>query len=79
MIHFDFSLIAIDESITVKKALADEVDKIVTDYNLPITPGNHKSKFRYLIENLSKKENKPVVILIDEYDQFIIRCIDISC
>jgi hypothetical protein len=75
VIHFDFSLIAVDESIPVKKALADEVDKIANDYNLPITPGNHKSKFRYLIENLSKKENKPVVILIDEYDQFIIRCI----
>jgi translation initiation factor IF-1 len=75
VIHFDFSLIAVDESIPVKKALAAEVDKISRDYNLPTTEGNHKSKFRFLIENLSKKENKPVVILIDEYDQFIIRFI----
>jgi len=72
VIHFDFSLIAVDEIIPVKKALADEVDKMCRDFNLPITEGNHKSKFRFLIENLSKKENKPVVILIDEYDKFII-------
>ncbi len=76
VIHFDFSLIAVDETISVKKALADEVDKISRDYLLPISEGNHKSKFRYLIENLAKKENKPVVILIDEYDKFIIDCID---
>jgi len=76
VIHFDFSLIAVDETIPVKKALADEVDKISRDYLLPVSEGNHKSKFRYLIENLAKKENKPVVILIDEYDKFIIDCID---
>jgi len=72
VIHFDFSLIAVDETISVKKAMADEVDKIARDHQLPIVRGNHKSKFRFLIENLSKKESKPVVILIDEYDQFII-------
>jgi len=72
VIHFDFSLIAVDETTPVKKALADEVDKIANDFHLPITKGNHKAKFRYLIENLAKKEKKPVVILIDEYDKFII-------
>jgi len=72
VIHFDFSLIAVDETIPVKKALADEVDKMAGDFHLPITPGNHKAKFRFLIENLAKKEGKPVVILIDEYDKFII-------
>lgn len=72
VIHFDFSLVAVDENIPVKKALADEVDKICRDYSLPVSKGNHKSKFRFLIENLAKKENKPVVILFDEYDKFII-------
>lgn len=72
VLHFDFSLIAVDETIPVKKALADEVDKMCRDFNLPITEGNHKSKFRFLIENLSKQESKPVVILIDEYDKSII-------
>jgi hypothetical protein len=72
VIHFDFSLIAVDETILVKNALADEIDKIAGDFHLPITKGNHKAKLRFLIENLAKKEKKPVVILIDEYDKFII-------
>jgi hypothetical protein len=72
VIYFDFSLIGVNREITVEKALADEVDRIAGKYNLPLTPGNHKTKFRFLIENLSIKENKPVVILIDEYDKFII-------
>lgn len=72
VIHFDFTLPAPDEETPLKKALADEVDKIARQHDLPVTEGNHKAKFRYLIENLSKKENKPVVILIDEYDYFII-------
>jgi hypothetical protein len=71
VIHFDFSLIGVNKTITVEKALADEVDRITDDYNLPITSGTHQTKFRFLIKNLSEKENKPVVILIDEYDKFI--------
>lgn len=73
VIHFDFTLPGVDEHITVSEALAREVDKITRNRNLPVVEGNHKDKFRYLIENLSKKENKPVVILVDEYDQFIVR------
>jgi hypothetical protein len=46
IIHFDFSKIGVDENIPVKKALADEVDKITRHYKLPITGGNHKTKFR---------------------------------
>jgi hypothetical protein len=75
IIHFDFSKIGVDETITVKKALAGEVDKISRYYKLPIASGNHKTKFSALIENLSRKKKKPLVILIDEYDHFIIRCI----
>ena len=75
IIHFDFSKIGVDETIPVKKALADEVDKISRYYKLPISGGNHQTKFSALIENLSRKKKKPLVILIDEYDHFIIRYI----
>lgn len=72
VIYFDFSLIGAGESIPVEKALADEVDKIAGEYGLPAASGASKTRLRFLIENLSKRENKPVVILVDEYDKFII-------
>ena len=72
VIFLDFTLIAENESISVDDALAGEVDKIAGKYSLPVTPGNHKNKFRMLIENLYEREKKRVVVLIDEYDKFII-------
>jgi hypothetical protein len=66
VIHFDFTLVGATKDIPVEKALADEVDKMCRDFNLPITKGNHKSKFRFLIENLSKKKKKPVAGYTEE-------------
>ncbi|MCX6583424.1 MAG: AAA family ATPase [Candidatus Aminicenantes bacterium] len=72
VIHFDFSAIGASQSYSLEKALAKEVDKITREFNLPVPEGPSSTKFRYLIENLSKREKKPVVILIDEYDKPII-------
>ncbi len=72
VIYFDFTLIATNTSISVEKALADEMDKITRSFDLPVSEGAAKNKFRLLIENLSLQHKKPVVILIDEYDKFII-------
>jgi hypothetical protein len=72
VIYFDFSLIGTSASIPVEKALADEVDKITRENGLHVSDGASKTKLRFLIENLSRREKKPVVILVDEYDKFII-------
>ncbi|HLP44681.1 MAG TPA: AAA family ATPase [Candidatus Kapabacteria bacterium] len=72
VIHFDFSAIGASQKYSLEKALTNEVDKITREFNLPLTNGPSSTKFRYLIENLSKREKKPVVILIDEYDKPII-------
>lgn len=73
LIDIDFSSIGIDKNFSLSEALAQEIDDYTRYYHLPIKKGTHKTKFRALIENLKTKTNKPVVILIDEYDYFIVR------
>jgi hypothetical protein len=73
VIDIDFSSIGIDKNFSLSAALAQEIDDYTHYYHLPSKKGTHKTKFRALIENLKTKTNKPVVILIDEYDYFIVR------
>lgn len=73
VINMDFSKIGAGKTFSLEEALVKEVDHYTGLYNLPIEKGDHKTKFRFLIENLASKAHQPLVVLIDEYDYFIVR------
>ncbi|MEZ4683147.1 MAG: AAA family ATPase [Caldilineaceae bacterium] len=49
------------------EALADQMDKLASEYNLTLSERDHKGKFRELILLLA--EQNDVILLIDEYDK----------
>ena len=69
VIHLDFSLTAFRQ-LGLEEALILELDNIAQNYQLELTKTTAKTKFKELIELLSKKNN--IVVLIDEYDKPII-------
>ncbi|HRW09197.1 MAG TPA: AAA family ATPase [Caldilineaceae bacterium] len=52
---------------SLAEALADQMDKLASDYNLTLSERDHKGKFRELILLLA--EQNDVILLIDEYDK----------
>jgi Holliday junction resolvase-like predicted endonuclease len=77
VIHLDFSEIAYSTAGELKFSLdkfielTAEKSNVVIDKELPLS-----MKFSYLIEQLHKKTNNPVVALIDEYDKPLIDNLD---
>lgn len=60
----------------LKQALIQELENIFGSYGIESVQNELSLKFRELIEELSKKFNKGVVILIDEYDKPLIDYLD---
>ena len=60
----------------LKNALIVELNKIASTYDMTLKSTNHGLAFNELIENVSKKTGKQVVVLIDEYDKPIVDYID---
>jgi hypothetical protein len=69
VIHLDFSKI-VKLSKNLESAIQIELDKIAASHAISIEPGTNAWKFRDLIEKLGAE--RPVSILIDEYDKPII-------
>ncbi len=71
VIHLDF--LGVDyKSFGLEKALMRNLDSIARQQGIEAEGESCKEKFANLIQNLAAKENKRVVVLIDEYDKPII-------
>lgn len=71
IIHFDFSKIDSDDSISdFKLLLLRQINKYAKMYNIRLSAGSPKLQFDELIDELSKESK--VVILVDEYDNPLI-------
>jgi hypothetical protein len=77
MIRISFSNIGY-KTMGLQKAIANELKKIAENYNIELVHDSTDiaNNHRDLIEKLSIKYNKGVVILIDEYDKPIIDYLD---
>ena len=60
----------------LKEALIKALKKIGSTFGLTLTSTNHGLAFEELIEKVSEKTGKQVVVLIDEYDKPIVDYID---
>jgi hypothetical protein len=75
VVHLDF--LSIDyENLGLEGALIDKLDSIARQHGIEAEGESSKQKFGNLIQNLSAKENKRVVVLIDEYDKPIISYVE---
>ncbi|MDM8560680.1 AAA family ATPase [Candidatus Parabeggiatoa sp. HSG14] len=75
IIHIDFSAIDYATETKLQDGLIEFLDGIKTDYQLEVNKGGFKAYFKKIIQALSKKYGK-VVVLIDEYDKPIVDYID---
>jgi len=72
IVNIDFGNIARSSSDDLKTSLEISIDKHSIQYGLEKFIGTLADKFSSLIENLAKKYQKQVVVLIDEYDKAIL-------
>lgn len=75
IIRIDFTKIG-SRDFGLQESLKQELDRIFELYNIESKQEALSLKFRELIEELSIKHNKGVVILIDEYDKPLIDYLD---
>ena len=75
VVHLDMSNIANESPEVLKDSLSDELAKRIKNEGFDIASYIPSDLFKTLIENLYKKYNKRVVILIDEYDKPILDCL----
>ncbi|MGE5342264.1 MAG: AAA family ATPase [Candidatus Omnitrophota bacterium] len=69
IIHLDF--LGVDyKTLGLERALSKKMDAVAAGFNINLTGESGKEKFGELIEILAKE--KPVVVLVDEYDKPII-------
>lgn len=73
VIKIDMSAIPKDTDIELAKGLKAAIKNIAEDYELKLTDTTHGEMFSELIRKLVHKFNKQAVILVDEYDDPIIR------
>jgi Predicted AAA-ATPase/PD-(D/E)XK nuclease superfamily len=70
VLHFSFDDMSYKQ-VGLMQAIEDELDRLATLHDIELEGTNYKSKFKELIQKLSQKQSK-VVVLIDEYDKPII-------
>jgi len=75
VIHIDFSAIDFSTDTVLRESLFDLLDGLNADYQLGVEKRGFKAYFRKIIQALSEKNGK-VVVLIDEYDKPIVDHID---
>jgi len=68
VIHLDMGSCAAETTAEIKSNLFDLLDAIASDYKISIGNETLPSRFKELIDKLSKN-NQKVVILVDEYDK----------
>ncbi|WP_069472940.1 ATP-binding protein [Candidatus Marithrix sp. Canyon 246] len=76
VIIIDFNKISYTNDEVFKTSLLSFLDEIATTYDIVLSKSFIKDKFGELIEKISKKTQKKVVVLIDEYDKPIVEHID---
>ncbi len=67
VIHLDMGDCAAEDANALKESLTYSIDRQAREHNIQLTQNHFSTRFRELIDNLSKQA--PVVILIDEYDK----------
>ncbi len=72
IIKLDFNVIENTSLSVLKKEINDKFEEIALKYGVELTKDIISSKFEELIQKLSQKYEKGVVILVDEYDKPII-------
>ena len=70
VIHFSFDDMSYKQ-VGLETAIIDELERWAKHHKIRLTKTDYKSQFKELLEKLSKKRGK-VVLLIDEYDKPII-------
>ncbi|MDM8562792.1 AAA family ATPase [Candidatus Marithioploca araucensis] len=75
IIHIDFSAIDFSTETELREGLIDLLDGFNADYQLSVEKRGFKAYFKNIIQALSEKNGK-VVVLIDEYDKPIVDYID---
>ncbi|WP_069472553.1 ATP-binding protein [Candidatus Marithrix sp. Canyon 246] len=76
IIIIDFNLISNTNDELFKISLLSYLDDIAAEYEIILSKTFIKDKFAELIKKISKKTQKKVVVLIDEYDKPIVEHID---
>ncbi|WP_069470217.1 ATP-binding protein [Candidatus Marithrix sp. Canyon 246] len=76
VIIIDFNKISYTNDEVFKTSLLSFLDKAAAKYDIKLSDIFIKDKFGELIEKISEKTQKKVVILIDEYDKPIVEHID---
>ncbi len=72
IIKLDFNFITVTDTKKLKANIADKLKEIADNYNIKVNKEAAEEIFRELIPKLSRKYNKKVVFLVDEYDKPII-------
>ncbi|MDR0912748.1 MAG: ATP-binding protein [Methanobrevibacter sp.] len=72
VVKINFSTGEYNSNEELKTSLNDTIQLIANEYNISLVSKSIASKFKELIRKISEKENKKVVILIDEYDKAIL-------
>lgn len=70
VIRLDFNQEPTQDAESLQDSINAYLDEIAESYNIELADGPYYRRFRRLIQTLAK--NKPVVILIDEYDKPLI-------
>jgi Predicted AAA-ATPase/PD-(D/E)XK nuclease superfamily len=76
VLHFSFDAMAYQQ-VGLKKAIENELNHIAKSLSLTIEAESYKEKFKELIEKVSEKYGK-VVLLVDEYDKPILDYLETS-
>ena len=74
VIHLDFSLAQVKNLTDLSKSISTYLRWVAEEYQVSLAEGDYQTQFAELIVSLAK--DKPVVILIDEYDKPILDNID---
>ncbi len=72
LLWFNFSGISNDTPEILKASILQKLQRLASQYDITLPPGEPKDQLGALIDALAHKSNQPVVILIDEYDKPIL-------
>ena len=73
IIHIDYSLVDYSHSLEVfRESLLDHLEEVATEYDLQLEKTGLSGAFVELVKKLVRKFQKPVVVLVDDYDKPLI-------
>ena len=72
VVRLDVNKFSTETPEVLKKAIDDEIFSISSKHDIELNRSTYDGRFYELIQKLSEKYNKPVVLLIDEYEKPIL-------